>query len=124
MQTNFHAHSEKFIPTKIGFANSIKRESQTGCQIALPGHLITHIPQLIWTEFRIFASMRGKDNEGEQERMQPPESYVNERLDHLGLVAGVCQEIGLAGYLDRLAGETKQHVSIGMATVAMILNGL
>src|SRR6266566_7299676 len=56
--------------------------------------------------------------------MQPPESYVNERLDHLGLVAGVCQEIGLAGYLDRLAGETKQHVSIGMATVAMILNGL
>ena len=56
--------------------------------------------------------------------MQPPESYVNERLDHLGLVAGVCQEIGLAAYLDRLAGETKQHVSIGTATVAMILNGL
>jgi hypothetical protein len=28
--------------------------------------------------------------------MQPPESYVNERLDHLGVVAGVCQEIGLA----------------------------
>jgi hypothetical protein len=26
-----------------------------------------------------------------------------ERLDHLGLVAGVCQEIGLAAYLDALA---------------------
>ncbi len=24
------------------------------------------------------------------------ESYINERLDHLGIVAGVCQEIGLA----------------------------
>ena len=56
--------------------------------------------------------------------MQTPESYVNERLDHLGVVAGVCQEIGLAAYLDRLAGETKHHVSMGTATVAMILNGL
>lgn len=56
--------------------------------------------------------------------MQTPESYVNERLDHLGVVAGVCQEIGLASYLDRLAGETNHHVSMGTATVAMILNGL
>ena len=28
------------------------------------------------------------------------ESYLNERLDHLGIVAGVCQEIGLAPWLD------------------------
>jgi transposase len=56
--------------------------------------------------------------------MQTSESYVNERLDHLGLVAGVCEEIGLAAYLDRLAGETNRHVSMGTATVAMILNGL
>jgi transposase len=56
--------------------------------------------------------------------MQPLESYINERLDHLGVVAGVCQEIGLAAYLDRLAGETKHHVSMRAATVAMILNGL
>jgi transposase len=56
--------------------------------------------------------------------METPESYVNERLDHLGLVAGVCEEIGLAAYRDRLAGETKHHVSMGTATVAMILNGL
>ena len=40
--------------------------------------------------------------------MQTLESYVNERLDHLGLVAEVCQEIGLAAYLDRLAGETNK----------------
>jgi hypothetical protein len=28
----------------------------------------------------------------------------DERLDHLGIVAGVCQEIGLAAYLAALAG--------------------
>ena len=47
-----------------------------------------------------------------------------ERLDHLGIVAGICREIGLAEYLDGLAGPTQQQVSIGTATVAMILNGL
>src|SRR5579859_4985395 len=47
-----------------------------------------------------------------------------ERLDHLGSVAGVCQEIGLAGYLDALAGPNQQQVSVGTATVAMIVNGL
>jgi len=45
--------------------------------------------------------------------MQAPERYVNEWLDHLGVVAGVwCEEIGLAAYLDRLAGETNHHVSM------------
>jgi len=47
-----------------------------------------------------------------------------ERLDHLGLVAGMCQEIGLAQYLDAIAGPSQQQVSVGTATVAMILNGL
>src|SRR5215469_12356627 len=47
-----------------------------------------------------------------------------ERLDHLGIVAGVCQEIGLAAYLDALAASSRQQVSVGTATVAMILNGL
>ena len=48
----------------------------------------------------------------------------SERLDHLGIVAGVCQEIGLSAYLDAVAGPTEQQVSVGTATVAMILNGL
>src|SRR5512135_208702 len=56
--------------------------------------------------------------------MQTAESYVKERLDHLGIVSGVCEEIGIAAYIDRRAGETKHHVSMGTATVAMILNGL
>jgi transposase len=56
--------------------------------------------------------------------MAPEETYVNERLDHLGIVAGVCQEIGLAGWLDAQEPGNRQQVSVGTATVAMILNGL
>lgn len=52
------------------------------------------------------------------------EEYVNERLDHLGIVAGVCQEIGLAAWLDAQDPENRQQVSVGTATVAMVLNGL
>jgi hypothetical protein len=36
---------------------------------------------------------------------------------------GICEEIGLADYLDALAGPSQQRVSVGMAAVAMILNG-
>src|SRR5450631_1531583 len=56
--------------------------------------------------------------------MQAAESYVNERLDHLGIVAGVCQEIGLAAWLDEQDSTNRQQVSVGTATTAMILNGL
>ena len=42
----------------------------------------------------------------------------------MGIVAGMCQEIGLAAYLDALAGPSHQQVRVGTATVAMILNGL
>jgi hypothetical protein len=47
-----------------------------------------------------------------------------ERLDHLSIVAGACQEIGLAVYMDGLVGPRDQQVGMGTATVAMILNGL
>src|ERR1700693_1243177 len=56
--------------------------------------------------------------------MLPEERYINERLDHLGIVAGVCQEIGLAAWLDSQEPENRQQVSVGMGTVGMILNGL
>ncbi len=56
--------------------------------------------------------------------MQAAESYRNERLDHLGIVAGVCQEIGLATWLDEQDPSNRQQVSVGTATTAMILNGL
>ncbi len=56
--------------------------------------------------------------------MQTDEEYQSERLDHLGIVAGVCREIGLVEWLDRQAGERRNLVSIGTATMAMVLNGL
>src|SRR3954451_9766182 len=60
----------------------------------------------------------------EEDFMRKTRGLRSERLDHLGIVAGVCQEIGLAEYLDALAGPHEQQVSVGTATVAMILNGL
>ncbi len=56
--------------------------------------------------------------------MEPAGQYTNERLDHLGIVAGLCQEIGLAAWLDAQDPGNRQQVSVGTATVAMILNGL
>jgi transposase len=50
--------------------------------------------------------------------------YQTERLDHVGIVAGVCREIGLAADLDALDVRQHERVSVGTATVAMILNGL
>ncbi|HYU73171.1 MAG TPA: DUF4277 domain-containing protein [Ktedonobacteraceae bacterium] len=45
--------------------------------------------------------------------------YQTERLDHLGIVAGVCQEVGIAQWLDKQAGEDRRSVSVGKATVGM-----
>ena len=44
--------------------------------------------------------------------MAPEEMYVNERLDHLGIVAGVCQERGLAEWLDAQEPESRQPFSL------------
>ncbi len=52
------------------------------------------------------------------------EAYVAERLDHLGIVAGVCREIGLAEWLDAQDSQSHERVSVGTATMAMILTGL
>jgi transposase len=52
------------------------------------------------------------------------DAYVAERLVHLGIVAGVCREIGLAAWLDAQDEQQHERVSVGTATVAMILNGL
>lgn len=56
--------------------------------------------------------------------METAVTYATERLDHLGIVAGVCREIGLAEFLDEQAKGSRQRVGIGTATVAMVLNGL
>jgi len=51
-------------------------------------------------------------------------TYETKRLDHLGIVAGICQEIGLAEVIDEQVGANGRQVSVGQATQAMILNGL
>jgi transposase len=50
--------------------------------------------------------------------------YVVEHLNHLGIVAEVCREIGVADWLDEQEPGHRQQVSVGTATVAMVLNGL
>jgi transposase len=49
---------------------------------------------------------------------------VVEHLNHLGIVAEVCREIGVAEWLDAQDPTSRQQVSVGTATVAMVLNGL
>src|SRR5260221_1831140 len=50
--------------------------------------------------------------------------YVVEHLKHLGIVAEVCREIGVAEWLDAQEPGNRQQVSVGTATVALVLNGL
>ena len=47
------------------------------------------------------------------------------RLDHLGLVAGICKELKIAETIDAIIPKSQDcHVTHGQALVAMILNGL
>ncbi len=58
----------------------------------------------------------------------PPIQYRTQiqNMDHLGLVAGMCKELGIAGHIDRRAPKVADewNVSHGEAIVGMILNGL
>src|SRR5215469_15823461 len=47
-----------------------------------------------------------------------------EHLNHLGIVAEVCREIGVAEWLNAQDPSSRQRVSVGAATVAMVLNGV
>ncbi|HMA78584.1 MAG TPA: IS1634 family transposase [Candidatus Paceibacterota bacterium] len=48
----------------------------------------------------------------------------SQRLDHLGIVAGICNEIGLIETIDGQLPDSKRKVSVGQAVQAMVLNGL
>ena len=50
--------------------------------------------------------------------------YSTQRLDHLGIVAGICQQIGLIEKIDKYIGTTERKVSVGEAVQAMVLNAL
>lgn len=50
--------------------------------------------------------------------------YSTQDLDHLGIVAGICQQIGLIEQIDARVPRTGRTVSVGEAVQAMVLNGL
>ena len=56
----------------------------------------------------------------------PPVQYHSQAIDHLGLVAGMCKELGIAEHIDRRAPKESEewNISHGEAVVAMIINGL
>jgi len=53
-------------------------------------------------------------------------NYTTKSLDHLGLVAVLCKELGIAQFLDdKIPNQSEhRHISYGQLLVAMILNGL
>ena len=47
-----------------------------------------------------------------------------QRLDHLGIVAGVCHEIDLAERIDSKVDKETDMLTVGQAVMAMVLNAL
>jgi transposase len=58
--------------------------------------------------------------------MAPPLRYKSYTLNHLGVVAGRCDELGIAELIDRVIVQDSdpRTVSVGTGVKAMILNGL
>jgi len=52
------------------------------------------------------------------------DTFSTQDLDHLGIVAGVCQQIDLIEQIDQIVPDTGRKVSVGQAVQAMVLNGL
>lgn len=50
--------------------------------------------------------------------------YETQRIDHLGIVAGICNEIGLIETIDQQVGASEQKVGCGQGVQAMVLNAL
>ena len=51
-------------------------------------------------------------------------TYRTQRLDHLGIVAGICDEVELVDHINRLVPAPKRQVSIGHVVKALVLNAL
>ena len=56
--------------------------------------------------------------------MSAKPTYETQRIDHLGIVAGTCQEISLIETVDALVKTSDRKVSCGKGTQAIILNAL
>ena len=65
----------------------------------------------------------------ETRTMQSPvkyQEYQSYNLNHLGLVAGMYDELGIGALLDKIIKQDlgQRNISVGQAVKAMILNGL
>ena len=57
--------------------------------------------------------------------MKVQEEITVKNIDHLGLVAGLIDELGIVEHINQLVGEQPgEIVSPGLAVKAMIINGL
>ena len=58
--------------------------------------------------------------------MASPDHYSSKQLNHLGLVAGIYDELGIGQLIDQLIPKDQEKgiVSIGQLLKAMVLNGL
>lgn len=56
--------------------------------------------------------------------MSAEPTYETQRIDHLGIVTGICQEISLIEQVDGQVKVSERKVSCGEGTQAMILNAL
>ena len=58
--------------------------------------------------------------------MQAPALYKSQNLGHLGLVAGLYDELGIGALIDTIIPQDleRRDVSIGLAIKAMVINGL
>ncbi len=52
--------------------------------------------------------------------MDPETRYETQRIDHLGIVAGICNEIGLIEEINVQVGISEQKVSCGPGVQAMV----
>ena len=48
----------------------------------------------------------------------------NKLIQHLGIIAGMCNEVDLIGRIDECIGRGRRKVSVGQAVQSMILNAL
>ena len=56
--------------------------------------------------------------------MNAKPTYETQRIDHLGIVSRICQEISLTEKIDALVKTSERKISSGKGTQAMILNAL
>lgn len=56
--------------------------------------------------------------------MSAEQTYETQRMDHLGIVSGVCREIALIEQIDASVKTSQRKVSCGRGTQALILNAL